>query len=482
MCASVATGPSALQSADIDLVRVDYSLWNWMTKGMADLLQNVEVRSASIVLDPAKAPPEIKLPKNDEKFALPAFFPDRLVLADVNLRYVSPPKDFVARASQFRIESAASRARCASRSCNCRAGAPGPTSPRRTSYENKNLFLHDLVLDEKTKLRLVNVDASRLGANALDVKVEGELVGAKIATTISLGEKKDAMAAGIDLVAEDLSLETLTAYIDPPKIRRDECGWTEGGAGYDRSRALRGDVKRIAIKLDGELERPSSWNGTVVGQMENIAAGGVVFDSAAIDFRAADGVGTINNIELKQGPSTITVRGTAALPDTLDGFGRSPATIELRGHGAGSRGDDGGHGAADQGRGGIQRPDQCTKDANVQMDFNIAAGPIDFGTGAVQRAIVKLRATKNMPPAGGGAAVLSRDSLREIGLDVTDVRARRLCDRFRGGEDSHRRAERDGRAVAREPARQSADGARDNICCRWILRSRRRNRRRLTSR
>ncbi len=91
---AVATGPSAVQSADVDLVRVDYSLWNGLTKGMAELLQEIEVRNATIVLDPAKAPPAEKVVQ-EKKITLPAFFPDRLTLSDINLRMKSEPNDVV---------------------------------------------------------------------------------------------------------------------------------------------------------------------------------------------------------------------------------------------------------------------------------------------------------------------------------------------------------------------------------------------------
>jgi hypothetical protein len=87
-----------------------------------------------------------------------------------------------------------------------------------TSYEGRNLFLRDLVLDDKTRIAVVNLDASRVAANALDVKVEGVIAGAKISTSIALGEKETAMNAGIDFVAEDISLEALTRYIDPPDL------------------------------------------------------------------------------------------------------------------------------------------------------------------------------------------------------------------------------------------------------------------------
>ena len=417
---AVATGPSILQAADIDLVRVDYSLWKLMTVGMAGLLQNVEVRTASIVLDSAKAPPKIELPKPDEKFSLPPFFPDRLVLTDVSLRYVSPPQDLLVEHLNLEL-SPTGPGELRIGKLQLSNGRAWSNIAGTTSYQNRNLLLRDIVLDEQTKLRLVNVDASHLATNSLSLKIEANLVGAEISGSISLGEEKAAMAAGIDFVAHDLSLATLTAYISPPTIE---------GANVDGPKvkldttkpALRGDVRRVAIKMKGELEKPRSWNGSIAGEVENLAAGGMVFDSAKVDFQAANGTAVINALDLQQGASTITVRGTGELPETLDGFGRSPATIELRGLAPDLAAMTAGMaqpiGGAGEFSGRIN-----VKDATVFADFKLAAAPIDFGQGAVQKAIVNIRATKKMPPVGQEKAYF--DGLAaDIGIEVTDVRAK----------------------------------------------------------
>ncbi|MEP6808838.1 MAG: hypothetical protein ABI992_01220, partial [Chthoniobacterales bacterium] len=416
---AVATGPSALQSADIDLVRVDYSLWDWMTKGRANLLGDVEVRHASIVLDPAKAPPKLKLPKSDEKFSLPAVFPKRLLLSDVNLRYVSPPKDLIVEHLDFVLDPKNPGEFRIGR-LQLSNGRTWTNIAASTSYENRNLILHDLVLDEQTKLRLVKIDASHLAANALDLKLEGTLVGAPVSATVSLGEKKDAMAAGIDFAAENLSLETLTAYVAPPTIHGTNVDGPKVELDTTKP-ALRGDVQKIAIKLDGELERPKTWTGSVVGEMKNISAGGIVFDSATIDFRASNGVGTINAIDLKQGPSTISIQGSGELPATLDGFGRSPASLELRGLApdlAAMTAE-----MAKPIKGAAEFSGRINvKDATVLADFNVTAGPVDFGSGAVQRAIVNIRATKKMPPVDVERPYFE-GLTSQTTLDVTDLRA-----------------------------------------------------------
>src|SRR5436190_647305 len=66
----VATGPSAIESIDIDSLYVDYSLFGLLRHGASHLLQNVELRGARVVLNPATAPPPKPSPK--QKPSLPS--------------------------------------------------------------------------------------------------------------------------------------------------------------------------------------------------------------------------------------------------------------------------------------------------------------------------------------------------------------------------------------------------------------------------
>ncbi|MFN2508500.1 MAG: translocation/assembly module TamB domain-containing protein [Chthoniobacterales bacterium] len=416
---AIATGPSAVQAADVELVRVDFSIWTLLRSGLSSFLKNVEVRNATIVVDPKKAPPQIDELEKDQKFTIPAFFPDRLLLSDINLRVISTPRDLLVEHLTLELNPAGpGELRIAK--VQIPNGRAWSDIAATTSYENRNLFLRDLVLDEKTKIALVNLDASRAGANALGLKFEGMITGAKVSGAISLAEKAAAMNAGVDFVAEDMSLEALTRYIDPPDMEGADVDGPEIELSAKES-LVAGDVRRLAIKASGQLERPKSWSGSVVGRIDNLAAGGVAFDSAAIDISAANGIAAINAVELKQGPSNISLRGTAELPETIDGFGRNPAMIELRGLapdlGAITAG------MAQPINGSAEVNGRVTiKEATVFADLNLAAGPIDFGKGAVQRAIVKIRASKKMPPADQERPYFEGLS-SEIGFDVTDVRA-----------------------------------------------------------
>ena len=416
---AVATGPSAVQSADVDLVRVDFSLWTLMRSGLSSFLKNVEVRNATVVLDPKKAPPQIDLKEKDQKFKVPAFFPDRLVLSDINVRLISVPSDLLIEHLSLELNPSSPGALRITK-LQIPNGRAWSNIAASTSYQNRNLFLRDLVLDEKTRIAVVNLDASKTDANALDLKVDGVIAGAKISGAVSLGEKAAKMTAGVDFIAEDMSLEALTRYIDPPDLEGTDVDGPEIELSAKES-LVRGDVRRLAIKGTGQLERPKSWTGSVVGTIDNLAAGGVVFDSAAIDISAANGVATINAVELKQGASNISLRGAAELPETMNGFGRNPATIELRGLAPDLAAMTAG--MAQPITGSAEVNGRITiKDATVVADLSLAAGPIDFGKGGVQKAIVNLRATKKMPPSEEERPYFE-GLTSEIGFDVTGLRA-----------------------------------------------------------
>lgn len=390
-----ATGPSALRSADVDFMRVDYSLWDFMTKGMAELLQTVEVRNANIVLDPEKAPP-VKDAVDGQKISLPAFFPEKLTLSDVNVRVKSEPNDLVlehlsldlnpTQAGELKIGK-----------LQLASGRSWKDVTAQTTYKDKNLFLRDLVLDEKTHLKEVNLDASEIGAGKLEVGVDGTFAGAKIKGNFALGEKDKSLKTKIDFAVEDTSLQAVTDYFKPAKLEEGRVKPPVADVEHPEPSKLRGAVKRLAVKGEGQFDQPNSWNGTIKGELKDLEAGGVVFDSAEIDVSAAKGRAEVKTLKLTRGENSISLEGSADLPARTEEFGRVPATFQLR---------------ADIPKlgsltAGMAQPitgpaevngEIKVRDATVYVDLVAVAGPVDFGQGTVEHAVVKLQAAKKMPP------------------------------------------------------------------------------------
>ncbi len=390
----VATGPAALESADVDLVRVDYSLWGYFRGGLADLLQEIEVKNASIVLDPEKAPPDEKVVQ-EKKITLPALFPDRLMLADVNVRVKSKPQDLLLEHLYLDLNpTTAGELRIAR--LQLTNGRTWQTVTAQTSYANHNLFLRNFILDDQTHLDVVNLDASKIGSGQVDVAVQGTFAGAKLDGKFSLGEEKQTLGTKINFAVEDTSLAAVTEYFEPPKLEDGRIKAPELDANHPEPSKLSGTVERLAVVGEGRLDAPNSWNGTIRGEIKDLSAGGVVFDTVSLDVEAAAGRAVVKNLVLTRGANTIKVEGAADLPARTEEFGRVPATFNIRADvpelGSLTAG------MAQPITGPAELNGQiAVREATIHIDLAAVAGPVNFGTGTVERAVVKLQAAKKMP-------------------------------------------------------------------------------------
>jgi len=83
---AVPTGPSDVESIDIELARFDYGLFALLRHGISKAILNVELKSARIVLNPAKAPLRPRPPNPKNKIELPDIFPERVRIADATAK------------------------------------------------------------------------------------------------------------------------------------------------------------------------------------------------------------------------------------------------------------------------------------------------------------------------------------------------------------------------------------------------------------
>ncbi|MEY2520633.1 MAG: hypothetical protein QOF24_2392, partial [Verrucomicrobiota bacterium] len=176
-------GPTIVESIDVDYIRADYSLWDWMWYGRTEVLKNAEVRGARIVLDPAKASLKPKIPPPDQPMKLFPIFPERLSISDANLlvrSVVAEKPDFVLEHFDLGLDPKSPG--------ELRAAilqVPNADAWRnvaaKTSYTNKNLVISGLVLDEGNQFRLIAFDASHIAAGSLEMVLDASLAGGTIA-------------------------------------------------------------------------------------------------------------------------------------------------------------------------------------------------------------------------------------------------------------------------------------------------------------
>jgi len=399
----VPTGPTIVETIDVDYIRADYSLWDFARRGATEVLKNAEIRAARIILDPAKASLQPKIPPPDARLKLFPVFPERLRLSDINLhiRSTTEKQDFVLEHFDLELDPR-NPGELHAATLQIPAAEPWRNISAKTSYTNKNLVISGLVLDNQNQFRLIAFDASHIAARSLEVVVDASLAGGTVAGSLGLSETAQSLNTKLRLVAENVSLDTLRGYIGrPPEF-------------------LAGDVQRLTIECNGAIDAPRTWNGSLQAQINNLRQENLFFDRVALSATAHDGLATLDTGEATNGANKISVKGTAELPNHIREFGRSGAKFEISGT------------LPDLQSLTARFPQPLTgaitmsgtaeiTDAVLRADLTFAGGPVSSGAGSAAQISGTVKAAKKMPPANVRKMYYA-DLRSQIHLEMTDVK------------------------------------------------------------
>jgi autotransporter translocation and assembly factor TamB len=305
-----AVGPSEYESIDIDYLYLDYSLLGFARHGLPRLFNDVEARSASIVLNPSKAPlrprplhPQLKLPR---------FFPERLRATDLTFIVRNQPYDFVVghadldlnprNPGELRIET-----------LQLPSGDTWLRISGQTSYTNKNLILRDLNLSDQEQLQLLNVNASQIDANALSIVLKCTVGGGQISASAELTETKTSLDMKVHLAADKVATEALNKFVVFPE------------------NYLSGEIDRLALEGSGTIDAPRTWDGTLSLQMSRVHRKEINFDRAVIEISGEQGRAILRSADITEETNEFHLRGSMELPGSFADFGRTPTNLEISG-------------------------------------------------------------------------------------------------------------------------------------------------------
>src|SRR5436190_9331825 len=307
----VPTGPGAIEVADAEYIHAEYSLFS-LIRGHADFLNSIEAQNAHVVVDPGKVRVQVA-PRPHEKVTLPAVFPERARLEDVSVIVRDPAHDFIAENVAIDLNPRAAGLLSSTL-------LPLPTGEKwtrvtgTTNYENRNLILRDVVLNEQTQFQLINVDASHIRQHTMALRGVGTLDGASVDLQASLTEQARSLFIKSHATARDLSISSakkLGLLADVP---------------------VQGDIETFAFDFVGLLRSPRTWTASGDGIVRNLQVAGATFDRATAHLSAHDGVATVEPVELIRAGTGLQVHGTVQLPEDADDLGRSPAKFEIVGN------------------------------------------------------------------------------------------------------------------------------------------------------
>jgi hypothetical protein len=304
------TGPSAIESIDIDQLYVDYSLFGLTRHGFSHFLEDVELRSAQVVLNPARASPRKPRPK--QKVTLPSVFPERIRLADVTLVIRNKPNDFVVEHVDLDLNPR-SPGDVRIEKLQLPSGDGWSRISGRTSYASKNLVLRDLILSDQEQIRLLNVDASRIDDETLGFKLDCAIGGGQLSALGALTETGSSLNGKINVAAQKIAAEFLNKFLFFPED------------------FLSGKIERLAVDGAGTIDVPRTWSGAMSAQINDVERPEIHFDTGIIDVSAEQGKATLRSADIVQDKNEFHLHGTMELPSTVQDFGRTPTTLEIAG-------------------------------------------------------------------------------------------------------------------------------------------------------
>ena len=374
---AIPTGPSAIESIEIDSLNVDYSLFGLMRHGMSHLLQDIELRGAQVVLNPAMAPPPRPRPK--QKPTLPDTFPERIRLADATLIIRESPNDFVVEHADFDLNPRAP-GELRIGTLQLPSGDSWSRISGQTSYTHKDFILRDLALSDKEQIRLLSIDASRIDFKALAVKLDAVIGGGQLSVSTALNETESSVNAKINVTAEKIAAESLNKFLLLP----ENC--------------LSGEVERLALDGTGVIDSPRTWSGTLSLRVSDAHLPAMNFERGAVEVSAGQGRATLQSADIVQDRNEFHLRGAMDLPATVGDFGRTPASLQIAGKAPDleqlTAGIPVGLTGLVQFNGKID-----IADTNVQATLGITGDAVGFSDGIIDKLTATLRASKVIPPS-----------------------------------------------------------------------------------
>jgi TamB, inner membrane protein subunit of TAM complex len=337
------------------------------------------VRSARIVLNPAKAPLRPRPPDPKKKITLPDVFPERVHLVDATIIVRNRPHDFVMEHVDLDLDPR-NPGQLKIDKLQLVGGQMWLKVAAQTTYANRILILREVALSNDERIRELRVDASHIGERKLAISLDYSVGVGTLSGSFALNEAQSSLNTDLHLHAENVPLGVINKYAALPED------------------FIRGHIEKLDVDLGGLISSPRTWQGKLIAQISNFQQRGTTFDRGVFQINAANGTAVLQTGDILQGGNESHLRGTVELPATFKDFGRTPTHLEVAGT------------AADLQQLTAGTPLRLTGsaqfsgkidivNAKVEANFGVTASSVGFPEGTIDKMSATLRVSKVVPPA-----------------------------------------------------------------------------------
>ncbi|MDB6147221.1 MAG: hypothetical protein JWO45_885, partial [Spartobacteria bacterium] len=400
---AVPTGPSDIESIDIDLVHVDYGLIALIQHGLSSALRNVEVRSARIVSNPGKAPLRPRPPDPKKKMTLPDIFPERVHVSNTTIIVRNRPHDFIIENADLDLDPRNPGALKVGR-VQLVGGQTWLDVSARTEYTNRTLNLRDVVLSNDERIQTLTVDASQIGGRKLAINFDYLAGTGKIDGSIALHEAESTLETDVHLRGQNVPVGFINKYAALPE------------------NFINGQIEKLDVDLSGLVSSPQTWNGNVALQVRNFQQEATAFDRGVFQISARDGRATLETGDVVQGQNQFHLRGSSELPRNIKDFGRTPGTFEVAATVPDLRQVTNGMPQKVSGSAQLNGKVEIN-DGKLNGDFSVVAGDLGFADGTIEKLNAVVKVSKVVPPSSADKPWYA-DLRSQTTLTVSKIRMR----------------------------------------------------------
>ena len=400
---AVSTGPSDVESIDVDLARIDYGLFTLLRHGISSAIKNADVHSARIVMNPEKTRLRPRPPNPKKKIELPDIFPERVHIADATIIVRNLPHDFIAEHAAVDLDAKhagnvkVEKLQLVGGQTWLRLSAPA-------TYVNRNLILRDIVFADNERFRSVSFDASQIAARKLAINFDYAVGDGNLSGSLLLRESQTSLDTNVRIRGEKVPFDAINKFVALPE------GW------------MRGTFEKFDVDLSGLVSSPATWNGNLTAELSDFRQQQTAFDRGTFQITAKKGVATLQSADITQDKNQIHLRGSTELPRDIADIGRAPATFDL----AATLPDleQVTAGMPQKISGGAEVSGKLNiRNATVDGDLAITSPRIEIPNGRSEKLQAAVKFSKKLPPTNSDKPWFA-DLISDVTFAASDIRYR----------------------------------------------------------
>jgi autotransporter translocation and assembly factor TamB len=286
-----------LERVDAKWIAVRYNLFNLLKKDFLNVVELVELKNVDIVVRPTtSAPPQNNPQKNPNGLRIPVILPQKIDIQDFNLVVRNPAGDLEVNKAALEFQQGSK----GTLSCETlRLPAVGTWNHLRAGlrYQQNQLALTGLALEPILDVHQLQIDLSGSEQGKYLMTLEAKAFGSAVAANVSYLQPAEEPSIDLTLNLIGLELGQIQKLWPIP---------------------ISGSIPKIEVQLSGEVDRPSSFSGSISAAVNGLQYQDYAVDSIIVSLVANNGKGELRELSVNSGPNKVRVTGNFILPDTLD--------------------------------------------------------------------------------------------------------------------------------------------------------------------